>query len=178
MARSGESPYVPHGLAGCLAGGLPQTSRLPPTNLPPASHSLPPTEIGVLPREACPGSALRPYVFGWRTRKGADHERSGGDDEDVETEVMAAEASRGRLPASDRATPDAREDPRWDGVRHPGRYPTRYRRQVDRFQVVAPIILGFDALSQALDGPARRNVFNGFRAAANSAFTWPSVRGW
>jgi hypothetical protein len=53
-----------------------------------------------------------------------------------------------------------------------------YRRQIDRFREISPVILRFDALAGDLDGPTRRSVFGGFRSAARATMAWPSVGGW
>lgn len=53
-----------------------------------------------------------------------------------------------------------------------------YKRQVERFQALAPLILKFEGLAGTLVGTRRRNVFEAFRKAAKGAFGWPSVGGW
>jgi hypothetical protein len=54
-----------------------------------------------------------------------------------------------------------------------------YRRQVERFQHLAPVILSFDRLaSPNLSGSARRGVFEAFRARVNEEAEWELRRGW
>ena len=53
-----------------------------------------------------------------------------------------------------------------------------YKRQAHRFQIIAPVILSFQNLANTLSEDARRNMFNGFKAAAHAALQWPAVRGW
>jgi hypothetical protein len=53
-----------------------------------------------------------------------------------------------------------------------------HTRQVERFSVIAPIVLAHSALAGTLDDATRRRVFRSFSAAARSAFTWPDVKGW
>lgn len=53
-----------------------------------------------------------------------------------------------------------------------------YKRQADRFQTIAPVILAYRNLANTLRDNARRNMFNGFKTAAHAALQWPAVRGW
>ena len=53
-----------------------------------------------------------------------------------------------------------------------------YKRQAERFQVLAPIVLRFKGLAEALSGSDRRRVYDAFRAAVADTVTWPRVKGW
>lgn len=53
-----------------------------------------------------------------------------------------------------------------------------YKRQADRFQTIAPVILAYKNLADTISDEGRRNMFFGFKAAARTALQWPSVRGW
>lgn len=53
-----------------------------------------------------------------------------------------------------------------------------YKRQVNRFQLLAPVILDHDALASTMRGPARSKVFSSFKYRASQAFEWESVRGY
>ncbi len=54
-----------------------------------------------------------------------------------------------------------------------------YRRQVERFRIMSPIITKYQALADgSVAGSARRSIFNAFRTDARSGATWPRVGGW
>lgn len=53
-----------------------------------------------------------------------------------------------------------------------------YKRQTRRFQTIAPVILAYQNLADTITDAGRRNMFNGFKAAALTALQWPPVRGW
>lgn len=53
-----------------------------------------------------------------------------------------------------------------------------FRRQADRFRLIAPVILKHSALAEDLDVDTRRRVFLSFAAKAARACTWPTARGW
>ncbi len=53
-----------------------------------------------------------------------------------------------------------------------------YKRQAQRFQIIAPVILAYRNLANTLKDDARTNMFNGFKTAAHAARQWPAVRGW
>jgi hypothetical protein len=54
-----------------------------------------------------------------------------------------------------------------------------YRRQVERFRTLAPVIRKYEALADgSVTGKARRTVFGAFRAEARARMPWPRVGGW
>lgn len=53
-----------------------------------------------------------------------------------------------------------------------------YRRQSDRFQIMASAILAHDSLAGALPEERRGPVLSSFRARAGSLMSWPPVKGW
>ena len=54
-----------------------------------------------------------------------------------------------------------------------------YRRQVQRFQTMAPVVSHFQTLADgSLSGSARRAVFRQFAAEARQSAHWPLVAGW
>jgi len=53
-----------------------------------------------------------------------------------------------------------------------------YKRQAHRFQTIAPVILAYRNLANALKDETRTNMFNAFRTAAHAARQWPALRGW
>jgi hypothetical protein len=53
-----------------------------------------------------------------------------------------------------------------------------YRRQTERFGIVASAILAHDALAGSLPDNTRRNVYSSFRGQARKLCRWPRVGGW
>jgi hypothetical protein len=54
-----------------------------------------------------------------------------------------------------------------------------YRRQADRFRIMAAEVLAFDRLAAGgLSGGARKTMFDAFRARVTATATWPLVGGW
>jgi hypothetical protein len=52
------------------------------------------------------------------------------------------------------------------------------RRQAERFQVIAPVILDHSVLAEDLNVDTRRQVFRSFATNAVHACTWETLRGW
>lgn len=53
-----------------------------------------------------------------------------------------------------------------------------YRRQAERFQVIAPIVLDFEVLARGLAPGEREPILSAFRARVRDAATWPLRGGW
>ncbi len=53
-----------------------------------------------------------------------------------------------------------------------------FQRQVERFRVIAPVVLNHSVLAEDLNTDTRRRVFASFAANALGACGWPTSRGW